>query len=317
MTRWRPAAVLVATLAVALLALLVALPAVHASPAAAPPPEPGSSAGEVRQLAAQAVHDPAALARLRDVRVVDGRSVDLGAALATDVPAELDARLRALAGGATGATGTPEPAGGSGAAEQARRDASSVLAQSRYHRHEPPRPLRGVLRWIGSGLEWVFGPVGRFFVRLVPNGWRLPLLGLLLAALAALLAWYFVRRRSHASVERHRRLAGLVQEAADPRELERRADLAEGAGRYGEAVRLRFLAGLVRLDRAGVVEVRTSETTGQLRAALRSPSFDSLAVTFDEVVYGNRTATAADVAAARAGWSRVLQRRPEPVGSPR
>jgi hypothetical protein len=190
-----------------------------------------------------------------------------------------------------------------------------VLANDKFHHHEPPRPLRGVLHWIGSLFEPVLGPVGRFFGRLIAKPWRIPLLAAALAVLTALLATYFVRRRSRAAVERRHRLAGLVPEATDPRDLERRADAAESAGRYGEAVRLRFLAGIVRLDRAGAVEVRRSETTGQLRAALANPSFDELALAFDEIVYGGRTATAADVAVARAGWSRVLDRAAAPAAS--
>lgn len=280
----------------------------------ATPPGAGVSAAEVRRLASEALHDPGALAELRRVRTVDGRPVDVAGALDTKDPQELDGRLRVLAGDASSTAASPGVD-----ADEARRDAARVLAQGKYHGHEPPRPLRGVLEWVGNVFDTVFGPAGRAVERafddVVAPGLQMPLLGAALAVLAGLLAWYFVRRRSRASVERHRRLAGLVGEQADPAELERRADAAEAAGKYGEAVRLRFLAGLVRLDRAGVVEVRNAETTGQLRRALALPAFDALAVAFDEIVYGERPGTACDLAAARAGWSRLLQRPKQPVGA--
>jgi hypothetical protein len=292
--------------------LLLLVPGVDAGAAGsqAPPSGSAASSAEVRQLAAAAPHDPAALARLRAIRTVDGRPVDLAAALEVDDPAQLDARLRALAGAAA-----PSGQAAGTDASEARQRAAAVLANDKYHHHDPPRPLRGVLHWIGSLFEPVLGPVGRFFDRIIAKPWRMPLLAAALAVLTALLATYFVRRRSRAAVERRHRLAGLVPEATDPRELERRADAAESAGRYGEAVRLRFLAGIVRLDRAGAVEVRRSETTGQLRDALRNPTFDELAIAFDEIVYGGRPATAADVAVARAGWSRVLDRATAPSAS--
>jgi hypothetical protein len=53
-------------------------------------------------------------------------------------------------------------------------------------------------------------------------------------------------------------------------------------------------------------------TSRQLIRALGSPRFAGLARDLDEVVYGGRRATAADLDAARRGWTEVLRevRRP-------
>jgi hypothetical protein len=46
--------------------------------------------------------------------------------------------------------------------------------------------------------------------------------------------------------------------------------------------------------------------TREARRALRSSRFDRLARDFDEVVYGRRSPSAADVETARAEWPRVV-----------
>ena len=72
------------------------------------------------------------------------------------------------------------------------------------------------------------------------------------------------------------------------------------------ALRLRFRAGLLRLGRARVLPLRPSLRTREARRALRSSRFDRLARDFDEVVYGGRSPSAADVETARTEWPRVV-----------
>ena len=74
----------------------------------------------------------------------------------------------------------------------------------------------------------------------------------------------------------------------DPRALDRRADAAEAAGDLETALRLRFRAGLLRLDAARRDRFRPSISTYEVRRALHSEDFDALAATFDDVVYGGR-----------------------------
>lgn len=88
--------------------------------------------------------------------------------------------------------------------------------------------------------------------------------------------------------------------------VEGRAAAAEARGDHDAAVQLRFRVGLLRLHGARRIDLRASTTTGEIRRALRSPAFDRLARTFDEITYGRRAATAQDAGAAREGWPAVL-----------
>jgi hypothetical protein len=284
--------------------MAAAMVALLALPAAAQTVQGDSlTAAQLRALAERAVADPAALAQLRAVRQVDGRPADLGRALDGAQGPALAARLRTLAGGAAGAGGA---AAGTATPADARRDAAGILDGRRFRKSRVPRPLQGVLRRMGSWLEPISGPVGRAWERMGD------VFGLQLAVVAVVLGVAFltslrlIRRHAPSAVDR-RRAGGRGGHALDADRLEREAVDAERAGDLDHAVRLRFVAGLVRLDRAGVLAYQPSLTTGQLRRRLRSGSFADLAVAFDEIAYGGRRAGAPDVEAARQGWPRVLQ----------
>ncbi len=92
-----------------------------------------------------------------------------------------------------------------------------------------------------------------------------------------------------------------------PAALERDAIEAERRGEHELALRLRFRAGLLRLDERGAIELRPSLPTGEVSRKLHSDDFDRLAADFDSVVYGGRPAEAEDVEAARRGWDSVLR----------
>jgi hypothetical protein len=266
-----------------------AVVALAAAPVALADP---ASSGEVRALAARAAQDPGALARLRRIDVVDGRAMPLRAALRGVRGAELERRLRVLA------ARVPAPA----SQRDARTDARDILAQRKYHGSSVPRPLHGVLVWIGEKIA----AFGRAIDGLVPGppfvAW------LILAALVVLIASTLSTRTARRRAGRHLEgaAAAFHGREEDPRELERTADEAERAGDIELALRLRFRAGLIRLARARAIPRRESLTTGEVRRILRSPQFDRLAATFDEVVYGRRAAAREDVEAARAEWPLVL-----------
>jgi hypothetical protein len=188
------------------------------------------------------------------------------------------------------------------AADEAdRRDARRILARDEYQPNEPPRPFRGVLQWLGDRLA----PLGRALARLFDDP-RVAVAGLVAAvALSAVVTAALVRRRDRTAVERRRPPAAAVP--ADPDALEREADERERAGDLETALRRRFLAGLLRLDRAGLLAYRADATSGSVGRTLASPTFDGLAGAFDEVVYGGRRAAAGDLDAARRGWPRVLE----------
>jgi hypothetical protein len=54
--------------------------------------------------------------------------------------------------------------------------------------------------------------------------------------------------------------------------------------------------------------LRPSLTSAEVARRLRSPVFDEVARSFDEVVYGRRRAVPEDAETARAGWAEVLER---------
>jgi hypothetical protein len=128
-----------------------------------------------------------------------------------------------------------------------------------------------------------------------------------LVAVGAIVWWLIRMHRSPSSG----RLTGLLGARAASREnpsaLEREADAAERAGDLERALRLRFRAGLLRLDERGAIRYRPSLTTGELRQLLGSATFDDLAARFEQVVYGREPAEPADVEAARNDWPRVVE----------
>lgn len=188
----------------------------------------------------------------------------------------------------------------------ARRQAERILRGRDFRPHHPPRPLHGVLDWIGKRFEplarWV-ADVGRWFV---DRRAAAIVASLAVIALALVAGAVVVRRRTVAVLAgddgRGGRGAG-----EDPDRLERGADEAERRGDHETALRLRFHAGLLRLDRAGVLRYRASLTSGAVMRQVTSSSLAVLAATHDEVVYGDRRASSEDVDDARRRWPAVLQ----------
>jgi hypothetical protein len=252
----------------------------------------------LRRLATRAVTDPAALQRLRTVSSVDGRPVDLAAALRGARGAALHRRLAALT-----ATAPRRPTG------DPRGAARDILAQRRFHQHALPRPLKRPLDWLAERLRPVdraLSDAFRAVAGLLPGGDATLWVGLgaIVLALAAWVSSGLARRRAGA-IEADRARAAAVG-GRDPRALEREAEHAERAGDFERAVRLRFRAGLLRLDAADILAFDPALTSGELARRLRSPAFDALALRFDEIAYGRRASSAVDARTAREAWRAVL-----------
>lgn len=251
------------------------------------------SATELRELARQAGDSSQALEDLRAVTSVDGQPVDIDAALDGARDAELDQRLEALA---------DQPAQ-RGELRNPRADAREILEQDRFHGNEVPGPFRGILdrlkdlvpRGILDRLDDLI-PGGRSVVWIV--------LGTLLFLAGYLVSRLFLSRRIKDS---EATAMALTPAELDPKTLERQADAAEASGDLEAALRLRFRAGLLRLDRRGAIEFRPSISTHEVRRAVRSEDFDALAATFDDVVYGGRAPQSADVKEARERWPEVVK----------
>ena len=166
------------------------------------------------------------------------------------------------------------------AAADPRELAREILQERRFHRASLPQPLRKPLHEIGD----LFDAVGRLFRHAfdwldgaIPGGpW------LVWSLLGAVVAWATVRfvRAYHARP----RDASADDDAGDaarrgptPRELERDAGEAERSGRFADALRLRFRAGLLTLAQRGVIERRPSLRSAEVSTALDSERFDALA----------------------------------------
>ena len=208
---------------------------------------------------------------------------------------ELERRLAALAGGSERTGAVPA---------EARAEAVAVLAERRFSETPPPRPFRRLLNWIGGVID---GPLTWLSEHTPGGGATLwVLLGALVMAGAAVVAVLLGTRLGGVVVERHARSRDEL--GPDPRELERLADEAEQRGELERALRLRFRAGLLRLARIEAVPQPETLTSRQLVRLLGSEQFVGLARDLDEVVYGGRAASRADVENARTGWPQVLAR---------
>ena len=265
-----------------------------AAPSAAAAQEAVSGA-ELTALAERAADDEAARAQLLAVERVDGRPVAVREAMDGARGAELEQRARLIAAGAAAeATGSAE----------ARAEARRVLEQRRYHGAELPRPFAGPLGWLGERAQPVIDWINDRGVD-VPGGplelWMILSAGVLLAALTV--TGTTIRRRALA-IERAREAA--LPATDDPRALEREAERAERDGEWERAVRLRFRAGLLRLDRRRVIVYRPSLTTGEVARAVESPAFREVGERFDAIAYGGRPAEREDAEHARSGWAEVL-----------
>jgi hypothetical protein len=192
--------------------------------------------------------------------------------------------------------------------DAARRVARDILADRRFHPNQGPRPFAGFFRRLG---ELVVDPSLRFFAAIgdhLPRVGSLPWLALaaVVVAAAAVLTIRLSAGRGRQRFAAGRRVSA-GDDGLDPDELERRADEAERRGDLEAALRLRFRAGLGRLDDAGVVRLRPGLTNAAVSRTLRSARFDELAGHFDEVAYGGRPATESDVATARSAWPAVVE----------
>ena len=243
-------------------------------------------------LAQRARTDPAALQQLRDVSSVDGVPVNIDRVLAGASPADVDARLRSL---------SVRGGGAQVHASSERDNATRILSGRKYQEAKAPKPFAGPLHSLG---DWLDRNIGRH----LPGGsdtLKVIFAVLLLSVLIAIVVLLSRRREKARSPQVAVRESMEAPESA--KTLERRADEAERAGDLATAIRLRFRAGLLRLDDAGAIEYSPHLTAGQARRTLHNTSFDVVASSFEEVTYGGRTPTPVDAAASKDGWGNVLK----------
>jgi hypothetical protein len=251
---------------------------------------------QLHQLAARAAAgDTLALAELRGVSAVDGRPTQLAGLLDARTARQLQSRLATLSAGGTSAGSAGQAPG------EARRTAAALLDARRFGTKPVPDP-------IGTVLDKLARAVGRLATR-APGGpaifWGV------VAVLVLALTGLGVRRTMRRLDPMTRTRAGAdAANAETPDSLEREAQAAETRGAFGDAVRLRFRAGLLLLSARKTIDYRPSLLTTDVARRLHSPQFDALAATFERIAYGGAPGAEADAAAAREGWKAVLTREP-------
>ncbi len=187
-------------------------------------------------------------------------------------------------------------------AAAARRTATAILHEGRFHAPAVPRPLHSILHAIGSAIAGLGSPLSGV------GGAGEVIAWIVLATLVALVAAVLARRYSRAALAPGNGAPGSRARATElARELERAADRAEREGRFAEAVRLRFRAGLERLSEQGVIAAARSTPTAELSRAVASSDFETLARRFDEIAYGSAPAGATDAEQARRAWSGLVE----------
>lgn len=194
----------------------------------------------------------------------------------------------------------------------ARDAARSILGRREFRPEREPKPLEGPLRWVSDRLNGVADWIGqaisdtfRWIFDLVP-GLAGTILGIAICVgLAAVVVALIVRNRG---TRQGARPGGQPSASVpdDPDALDRAADTATAAGEYATAIRLRYRAGLVRLDRLAVIDLRPWNTSATLMRRIGSARFDDLTGTFEAVAYGGRIPTNADASSARTEWPNLL-----------
>ncbi len=234
------------------------------------------------------------VAGLRSISDIGGVSVDMPAILDA-AGAELDRRLETLADlVGQGSVAGSDPGA---AAETARR----ILGQSKYEVSGEgflDRIGALLLAWIDRFLDWLTSALGG------PTNTALVVIGVVV--LAGLAAFTFLARRRSATLDQELTLERLIAEGGDPSEYEKSAVTAAARGSFDEALRYRFLAGLLRLDLTGRITFRPGLTTGEIADTLSDIRFDHLTDVFNDVAYGGRHVDAETYADSAATWADLL-----------
>jgi len=174
--------------------------------------------------------------------------------------------------------------------------------------------LKSILERIGRWLERLLGLLPEGAGRSVSwLGWVVfGFAVLLLVAVLVLAVRSLVRSFARSERRRISRVEALEPPApSDPDALLARAREAAAGGAYAEAIRLLYLALLLRLDAAGLLRYRRSHTNweylGMLGAAgLREP-FSSFTSIFDRKHYGREPATESDYGRCQSLFEQMLQ----------
>lgn len=196
-------------------------------------------------------------------------------------------------------------------ADDVRERIADILSDARYRPDEESllqRLFGPLYDWLERMIGWVLEYATRAFRWVLSffDAGVASWLGPTLVVVAAGVTAFFLGRRRAREIERRTTIERILELGRDPAELEEMADAAAVRGDHAEAIRLRFVAGLLRLDAQGRIEFYPGMSNGAIATELNEPGFVELADQFDRVVYGRRPSAAEDADRAAAGWSALL-----------
>jgi len=164
--------------------------------------------------------------------------------------------------------------------QQVRQVIERILARPEY---QPPpetfiqralefvgRILLRIVSWLLKPLEWLVDRISRATPEMSPSARWLVVGVLSFLLLLLLLHIFYLLAGSFESRRRVRRTGDVSEATQDPLSLVEQAKKIAAAGDYREAVRLLYVAALLRLDRAGLLSYDPSRTNWEYVEALRT-----------------------------------------------
>ena len=133
-------------------------------------------------------------------------------------------------------------------------------------------------------------------------------IALLLVAVIVLFVVFRLAGRRASDVEARQTLARMIERGVDPDEMLRQAAAASRNGDHRNAVRYRFVAGVLDMARRGRIRYEPGLTTEGIARQVTDPTFDDLADQFDAIVYGGREASVTDDEVSQRMWDQLRSR---------
>lgn len=196
--------------------------------------------------------------------------------------------------------------------EAAKNAVKKILNGPQFHPPQPPRPFAGILnffsryihKYLGPIINWIknsiYGPLDRSL-----NGYMYPAILVVVAFFVIIIAAIIIHRRPSTGKKLFKE-SEIELPNVDPETLDALAEKAHLDQDYKLSIRLRFKAGLTRLEKRGLIINQQSQTLLQLSEEIPSNTFRTLANDLTLIVYGNECATESLSNFSKLNWPSVL-----------
>lgn len=207
-------------------------------------------------------------------------------------------------------------------ANQIQQQANQIIHSGPYGPEKPySLPLVGFFTSIGKFVDkYVFHPINitisKFFHLINPFnshssafvlGLRLVITIIVLTVLIRLI--YYLSRRYFMAQQIDKTLEKLdkATNQLNPDELIKKAKQAEANNDYKTALRLRFIAGLLTIERNGWAHDLLKKTNFEINETLKVKGFQKVSDDFNNIVYGNMKATINHIEVAKQTWPEIIK----------